>query len=36
MPSRDLMVNDIEVAVEGAVLDGMVCLSSCDKTTPAT
>ncbi|UOK71872.1 dihydroxy-acid dehydratase [Ancylobacter polymorphus] len=35
MPSRDLMVNDIEVAVEGAVLDGMVCLSSCDKTAPA-
>jgi dihydroxy-acid dehydratase len=35
MPSRDLMVNDIEVAVEGAVLDGMVCISSCDKTTPA-
>ncbi len=35
MPTRDLIVNDIEVAVEGAVLDGMVCLSSCDKTTPA-
>lgn len=35
MPSRDLIVNDIEVAVEGAVLDGMVCLASCDKTTPA-
>ncbi|MEH2512153.1 dihydroxy-acid dehydratase [Nitrobacteraceae bacterium AZCC 1564] len=35
MPSRDLLVNDIEVAVEGAVLDGMVCLSSCDKTAPA-
>lgn len=35
MPARDLMVNDIEVAVEGAVLDGMVCLSSCDKTAPA-
>lgn len=34
MPSRDLLVNDIEVAVEGAVLDGMVCLASCDKTTP--
>ena len=34
MPSRDLIVNDIEVAVEGAVLDGMVCLASCDKTTP--
>jgi dihydroxy-acid dehydratase len=35
MPSRDLLVNDIEVAVEGAMLDGMVCLSSCDKTAPA-
>jgi dihydroxy-acid dehydratase len=35
LPSRDLVANDIEVAVEGAMLDGMVCLSSCDKTTPA-
>lgn len=35
LPSRDLITNDIEVAVEGALLDGMVCLSSCDKTTPA-
>ncbi|MFE6758136.1 dihydroxy-acid dehydratase [Streptomyces sp. NPDC057684] len=35
MPARDLLVNDIEVMVEGAQLDGMVCLSSCDKTTPA-
>lgn len=35
MPSRDLIVNDIEVMIEGAMLDGMVCLSSCDKTTPA-
>jgi dihydroxy-acid dehydratase len=35
LPSRDLVANDIEVAVEGALLDGMVCLSSCDKTTPA-
>ena len=35
MPTRDLIVNDIEVAVEGAVLDGMVLLSSCDKSTPA-
>lgn len=35
MPARDLLVNDIEVSVEGAVLDGMVCLSSCDKTAPA-
>lgn len=35
LPSRDLIVNDIEVMVEGAMLDGMVCLASCDKTTPA-
>jgi dihydroxy-acid dehydratase len=35
LPSRDLVVNDVEVAVEGALLDAMVCLSSCDKTTPA-
>jgi dihydroxy-acid dehydratase len=35
LPSRDLLVNDVEVMVEGAQLDGMVCLSSCDKTTPA-
>jgi dihydroxy-acid dehydratase len=34
LPSRDLIVNDIEVAVEGAVLDGMICLTSCDKTPP--
>ena len=35
LPSRDLVVNDMEVAVEGAQLDGMICLSSCDKTPPA-
>jgi dihydroxy-acid dehydratase len=35
LPSRDLIASDIEVAAEGALLDGMVCLSSCDKTTPA-
>jgi dihydroxy-acid dehydratase len=35
LPSRDLVVNDIEIAVEGAQLDGMLCLSSCDKTPPA-
>ena len=34
LPSRDLIVNDIEVQVEGAQLDGMVCLTSCDKTIP--
>jgi dihydroxy-acid dehydratase len=35
MPTRDLLVNDVEVMVEGACLDGMLFLSSCDKTTPA-
>jgi len=35
LPSRDLMVNEIEVQVDGPQLDGMVCLSSCDKTAPA-
>jgi dihydroxy-acid dehydratase len=34
LASRDLVTNDIEVAVEGALLDGMVCLTSCDKTVP--
>lgn len=34
LAARDLIVNDIEVAVEGALLDGMICLASCDKTTP--
>jgi dihydroxy-acid dehydratase len=34
LPSRDLIASDIEVAAEGALLDGMICLSSCDKTTP--
>ncbi|GAB7055281.1 MULTISPECIES: dihydroxy-acid dehydratase [unclassified Paenibacillus] len=34
LSARDLIVNDIEVAVEGAMLDGMVCLVSCDKTVP--
>jgi len=34
LPSRDLIASDIEVAAEGALLDGLVCLSSCDKTTP--
>ena len=35
MPTRDLIVNEIETMVEGAVLDGMIMLSSCDKTMPA-
>jgi dihydroxy-acid dehydratase len=34
LPTRDLIAADIEVAVEGAQLDGMVCLASCDKTAP--
>jgi dihydroxy-acid dehydratase len=32
--ARDVVTNDIEVAVEGAQLDGMVLLTSCDKTVP--
>ena len=32
--SRDLITNDIESTVEGAMLDGMLCLASCDKTLP--
>ncbi len=34
LPSRDLIANDVEVAVEGAQLDGVICLTSCDKTGP--
>jgi dihydroxy-acid dehydratase len=34
LTARDLIPNDIEVAVEGAQLDGMLCLASCDKTVP--
>lgn len=34
LASRDLVTNDIEAQVEGAYLDGMVCLASCDKTVP--
>ena len=34
LSSRDLVVNDIEVTVEGSQLDGMICLTSCDKTIP--
>jgi dihydroxy-acid dehydratase len=35
LSARDLVVNDMEIAIEGAQLDGMVCLTSCDKTPPA-
>jgi dihydroxy-acid dehydratase len=34
LSARDLITNDIEVQVEGALLDGMMCLASCDKTAP--
>lgn len=34
LPSRDLIASDIEVSIEGPMLDGMICLASCDKTTP--
>ena len=34
LSARDLITNDIEVGVEGALLDGMLCLASCDKTGP--
>jgi dihydroxy-acid dehydratase len=32
--AMNLITNDIEVAVEGALLDGMLCLASWDKTAP--
>ena len=32
--SRDLITNEVESAVEGPMLDGMICLASCDKTLP--
>ena len=34
LPTRDLIANDIEVQVEGPQLDGMLLLTSCDKTVP--
>jgi dihydroxy-acid dehydratase len=34
LSARDLIANDIEMQVEGAQLDGMICLASCDKTAP--
>jgi dihydroxy-acid dehydratase len=34
LPTRDLIAADIEVQVDGALLDGMICLASCDKTLP--
>lgn len=35
LASRDLVVNDMEIAIQGAQLDAMICLTSCDKTPPA-
>lgn len=34
LAARDLVTNDIEAQVEAAMLDGMICLTSCDKTPP--
>lgn len=34
LAARDLVTSDIEAQVEAALLDGMVCLTSCDKTPP--
>jgi dihydroxy-acid dehydratase len=34
LAGRDIVTHDIEVQVEAALLDGMVCLTSCDKTPP--
>ena len=34
LAARDLVTNDIEAQVDAAMLDGMVCLTSCDKTPP--
>jgi dihydroxy-acid dehydratase len=34
LASRDLITNEVESAVEGPVLDGVLCLASCDKTLP--
>jgi len=34
LAARDIIANDIEVQVEAALLDGMICLTSCDKTPP--
>jgi dihydroxy-acid dehydratase len=34
LAGRDIIANDIEVQDEAALLDGMICLTSCDKTPP--
>ncbi len=35
LPSRDLIVNEVETQVEGYKMDAMVLLASCDKIVPA-
>ena len=35
LPSRDLIVDSVEVMAEGQRLDGLVMLASCDKIVPA-
>jgi dihydroxy-acid dehydratase len=34
LAARDVITHDIELQVEAAMLDGMICLTSCDKTPP--
>ena len=34
LAGRDIIANDIEWQVEAALLDGMICLTSCDKPPP--
>src|SRR4029077_2988039 len=34
--SREGIADSIELAVRGHLLDGLVCISGCDKTIPAT
>lgn len=35
LPSRDLLVNEIELIIEAHKLDGMVLIGTCDKVVPA-
>ncbi|HET8567579.1 MAG TPA: dihydroxy-acid dehydratase [Candidatus Limnocylindria bacterium] len=34
--SREIVADSIELAVRGHLLDGLLCISSCDKTIPGT
>jgi dihydroxy-acid dehydratase len=34
LPSRDVIADSVECYVEGHMLDGMVCIASCDKIVP--